>query len=487
MITWMQKHKKWLVITIWISTIAFVGAGFVGWGSYDYNQKGGVVAVVGDREIAVDEYQREYSELYSQYSQMFGEQFNQEMAKQLKLSDLAYNLVIQKNLILSYADDLNLDVTDEEVVSQLVKMNAFLKDGKFNKEIYLKVLAQNRTSALEYESSLKRNLLLQKVQNLFQIEPEEAEVKLLNRLMFLEDNVSIKIIDLKNINVSIDEIKLKEFWEKNKDSYKSENSYDLAIETLAFSKNVHSTEDMNSYFNKFKLDFKKEDGKLKSFTEAKEEIQKALDEKTSKKIALKKYLKLKKDQEKFSVMAVVYEDKLTYSNENILKIKQAKKGDVLKPFKNNNEFVTIKVLNSFLPKTLSYEKAKTLLRNDFIAKQRLVLLQEQVKTTIKTLSSKDSITLTRASITSVKGLNPQEGSTFLNQLFSSVKKEGSILIGDKTVIYKINSSKLAPYDESKDLAVRTTLGRLQNSELMTNLVKRLENTYDVQSTSSLKE
>ena len=33
MITWMQRHKRWLVITIWISTIAFVGAGFVGWGS----------------------------------------------------------------------------------------------------------------------------------------------------------------------------------------------------------------------------------------------------------------------------------------------------------------------------------------------------------------------------------------------------------------------------------------------------------------------
>ena len=43
MITWMQRHKKWLVITIWISTIAFVGAGFVGWGSYKYGTQGGVV------------------------------------------------------------------------------------------------------------------------------------------------------------------------------------------------------------------------------------------------------------------------------------------------------------------------------------------------------------------------------------------------------------------------------------------------------------
>ena len=55
MITWMQRHKKWLVITIWISTIAFVGAGFVGWGSYEYGKQGGVVAVVGDREVSVEE------------------------------------------------------------------------------------------------------------------------------------------------------------------------------------------------------------------------------------------------------------------------------------------------------------------------------------------------------------------------------------------------------------------------------------------------
>ncbi len=105
MISWMQRHKKWLVITIWISTIAFVGAGFVGWGSYDYGSKGGTVAVVGDREISVDEYQREYSSLYDQYARIFGNQFNQEMADKLKLKQVAYNTVIQK--ILYYLLQMN--------------------------------------------------------------------------------------------------------------------------------------------------------------------------------------------------------------------------------------------------------------------------------------------------------------------------------------------------------------------------------------------
>ena len=44
MITWMQRHKKWLITTVWVSTIAFVGAGFVGWGSYDFGKSGGTIA-----------------------------------------------------------------------------------------------------------------------------------------------------------------------------------------------------------------------------------------------------------------------------------------------------------------------------------------------------------------------------------------------------------------------------------------------------------
>lgn len=146
MISWMQRHKKWLVITIWISTIAFVGAGFVGWGSYDYGKQGGVVAVVGDREVSVEEYQEEYSRLYDQYARTFGSMFNQEMADKLNLKDIAYNQTIQKNLILSYADSLGLDVTNEDIAKELVKYNAFVKDGKFDKDTYIKVLAQNRTT-----------------------------------------------------------------------------------------------------------------------------------------------------------------------------------------------------------------------------------------------------------------------------------------------------------------------------------------------------
>lgn len=159
MITWMQRHKKWLIITIWISTIAFVGAGFVGWGSYDYGKSDGTIAVVGDKEIPLTDLQNEYSTLYSQYQQMLGGNFNQELAKQFGLEKAALDRIIQKYLILNYAEDLNLVTTDVEVAQELVKINAFFKDGKFDSNTYKSVLKQNRRNATNFEAQLKKTFL----------------------------------------------------------------------------------------------------------------------------------------------------------------------------------------------------------------------------------------------------------------------------------------------------------------------------------------
>jgi peptidyl-prolyl cis-trans isomerase D len=480
MITWMQKHKKWLVITIWISTIAFVGAGFVGWGSYDFSKSAGAVAVVGDRKVSYEEFQREYSNLYQQYSQIFGEQFNQEMAKQLKLSDVAYKMVIEKNLIMSFGDELGLSVTNEEVAKELVQIPAFIKDGKFDKTTYLKVLTQNRTNAKDFEATIKRNILLQKVEKLFALDIQDSEIKNLSQLLFAQDRLSVKVLDAANIDVKIDESKMKSFWEKNKNKYLSQNSYELAFNKLLITDVAHPEEDIKNYYNKFKNDFKKEDGKLKNYDEAKEEVLQALNKKAAKKKALKAYLKLKKGESEFKNTAVFYEDKLNFSSENIEKIKGAKVGTVIKPFVEGNEYVTVKVLQTFLPKPLSYENAKQMVRNDYTNELRQKALEDKVNAEVKDFTGKDIGYVSRDSFTKIPGLNPTEAQNFLNQLFSSVVKKGDISLGNKVVVYEITDSKLGSFDETKLASVKTTLKQLQDAEMMTNLVKRLETRYEVQ-------
>ena len=90
MIEWMQKHKKSLIPTIWISTIAFVGAGFVGWGAYDMNaNRAGSIARVGQISITNQEYKIKSTELYNRLNAMSDGQFTQEQAKNMHLDRIA--------------------------------------------------------------------------------------------------------------------------------------------------------------------------------------------------------------------------------------------------------------------------------------------------------------------------------------------------------------------------------------------------------------
>lgn len=480
MISWMQKHKKWLVITIWISTIAFVGAGFVGWGSYDYSKQGGVVAVVGDREVSVEEYQQEYSSLYNQYASLFGESFNNEMADKLNLKDTAYKQVLEKNLILSYGDSLGLSVTNLDIAKELVKYEAFLKDGKFDKPTYERVLAQNRTTIAEFEESLKRGILLQKIEQLFRVSPNALETENLNKLLFVEDDIEIKIMSINDVVVNATTEDVKKYWEENKNKYLSEVKYEVKSSKIDLISANSSDEEIKKYYDRFRLDFKKEDGKIKSLEEARADIIKELDKKHTKKEALKTYLKVKKGEVALENVEAFTVNTLPYGQNNQT-ILTSKVGDLHKPFLLGDSYVIAQLVKKEEAKPLAFEKAQTMAKADFVATQKDAKLIENAKAQAKTFNGKKINGVSRESIDKLSMLDPQEAAQFLNELFTVTNKEGYIKLNNKVVLFKILDSRLGSYDKSKDEAVKSTLTQLQSQELMTNLIKRLENTYEIQS------
>jgi peptidyl-prolyl cis-trans isomerase D len=483
MITWMQRHKKWLVITIWISTIAFVGAGFVGWGSYDYGKNAKAVAVVGNREISVEEFQEEYSNLYAQYSKMFGTMFSKELADQLNLKDAAYRQVLQKNLILAYADSIGFDVTDEDVAKELVKYNVFLKDGKFDKDTYVKILNQNRTTPKIFEESIKRNLLLQKVQVIFNVNPSAIEVENLNKLLFIEDDITMKILNSSDIKVDLKNDEVKKYWEENKNSYMSEISYDLEVKELPLLSSNPSEEDIKSQYEKFKSDYKHADGKLKSIDEAKNEVIKDLNEKFTKSEALKVYLKLKKEEEKFEKKVTYTDSAIPFSKENVAKISDTKDGEIVKPFLENDKYIIVKIVKKNLSQPLSFEQALPLVSKDFEKVLKNKKLDELANAQLKDFTGTNVIGITRDSVNKISGLKQEESSKFLKELFTSTSKEGIVKLEEKVVLYRINNSKFAEYNKSKDELVKSSLMQLQEEELMTNLIKKLENNFQIKSTT----
>ncbi len=487
MITWMQRHKKWLVITIWISTIAFVGAGFVGWGSYDYGSKGGVVAEVGNKEVTVEEYQQEYSNIYNEYSKMFGPMFSKELAEQLKLKDVAFKRVLEKNLIMAYGDSIGFTVTDEEIAKELLKYEVFQKDGKFDKNLYIQVLNQNKMTPKDFEESLKNSILLQKTQKLFTLNSSEKEIENLSKLLFIQDDITIKILSVNDIQVQINQDELKSFHEANKNKYLSEISYDLEIKTIPLISSNSTEDEIKVQYDKFKSDYRFEDGRIKTFEEAKQQVIADLDEKFTKKEALSVYLKLKKDEEKFDKIENFVESKLPFLAENIEKINEVKNGEIIKPFFENKNYYIVKLTNKKPSVVLSFEEAKDRVTLDFEKELKSKKLDEMANNMLNGFMGDNISGVTRESISKIPALEQQEAANFLNQLFSATKKEGVIRLENKAVLYRINSSNMATYDKTKDELVKNAVMQVQESDLVNNLLKKLETIYPIKTSTQTKE
>jgi len=443
MIEWMQRHKKWLIVTIWISTIAFVGAGFVGWGSYDYGKSDSTVAIVGNKEVPLKDVQNEYSNLYSQYQQMLGGQFNKELAEQFKLEDAALQRVTQKYLILNYADELGLMATDKEVALELVKINAFFKDGKFDKTTYLNVLKQNRRTATEFEAQLKQDILVNKVQNLFETSLKPNELKNISSLIFSEDEVSIKIIDDKNIKITYSTEDLKKYWSENKENYKSESGFKIAYNKI---ENI--------------------EGKTK---------------KEMKKVALREYLNLKKDKIQFKETKTIYESSTFLNVEDLKTITSSQENTVLKPFYKDNNYYVIKAIKKIQPQTLEYDTVKNKISTDYTIAKKSELLEQNADKILSNFTGKNIGYISRSNIPSINGLTDQERDEFIKDLFSATSILNKINLGSKVVIYKITNSKFAPYDQTQEQTVSETIGNLKASSLSASLLAKLATKYEIKS------
>ena len=219
MISWMQKHNKYLVWTIWVATIAFIGAGFVGWGSYSFGSKAGNVAKVGDIEIEQTKLNMVYSSLYNQYNQAMQGTLDDKKAEELGLVKQAFSRIETQAKVLNFAKDLGIIVSDAEVAQKLQELRIFQKDGVFNKEIYDGYLKSQRLRASVFENTLRDELLIEKTFSLLVTDTLPLEEEAVGAAMNVSDKLAYKVLTNDDLNFVIDEAKVKEFWEMKKENF----------------------------------------------------------------------------------------------------------------------------------------------------------------------------------------------------------------------------------------------------------------------------
>ena len=158
----MRKHAKFFYVLFFIVILSFV---FWGVGTVDKSTNV-TIAEIDKEKISVEDYWKAYDRAREFYRQLFKEKFDETTEKQLNLKQKVLDSLIDERVLLLAAKKEGIKVTDEELQDAVVNDPAFMRDGRFNNEIYLRTLQLNRLTPDFFESMKRRELTLAKMRRL---------------------------------------------------------------------------------------------------------------------------------------------------------------------------------------------------------------------------------------------------------------------------------------------------------------------------------
>ncbi|MBI3815155.1 MAG: SurA N-terminal domain-containing protein [Nitrospinae bacterium] len=219
MLQFMRDYaKSWVIkIVLWTVVASFVGTIFLVWGmGRDVSE--GVVATVEGKKITFGEYQQIYNKVYDFYKRQQGDIKEDIFAPIIKKT--ALDTIVARKLQLSLAKQEGIMVTDEEVVDEIQGTDIFKKDGRFDRDMYIRILHANKMNPGEYEDGVREDLLIRKMESFIKDGVKVSKKDVRDAYIRLNEKVDADYLILTPDNfinnVPVSQDKIEEFYNNNK-------------------------------------------------------------------------------------------------------------------------------------------------------------------------------------------------------------------------------------------------------------------------------
>jgi len=206
--------------------LALIVVVFMFWGVGSFrNRQAAVVASVNGMPITYDEYNRAYNDLIEQMNRQFGNNLNDEAIKMLQVKKQALDRVINRRLMLAEADRLGFRMSDQELVDTIQSIPAFQRDGKFDNNLYQRILNSLRMTPEGFERDQRDTILIEKLRAFVAGNVKVSDAEARQKYDWQDVTVAIEYLlveprTYKNVKPSPEE--LETYYNENKENYKTE-------------------------------------------------------------------------------------------------------------------------------------------------------------------------------------------------------------------------------------------------------------------------
>lgn len=229
MLNFFRKSANSVVIKALMILLALT---FVLWGVGDViRQSNKVIAFkVGDREYTEHEWQKAYAQQKSVFEEQIGKKFSEEEENMLGLRRAILNQLISKALLLEEAKNLGLLISDDMVRYEISSMPTFIKNGKFDKDVFERVIRNSGFSEEQFVAMLKEDIASQNLVTAKTINKEMPTIYLDNLLKAKGEIRSVKLYKVNGSKLTIGVPKdeeLKQIYDTNIDKFSFSESRDI--------------------------------------------------------------------------------------------------------------------------------------------------------------------------------------------------------------------------------------------------------------------
>ncbi len=172
---YLKKNKENIFI---ITVVGFLAGIFLGFGGYiRYTNVSTTAASVNGVKISIQKYNRLVNQTIENYRDQ-GNEINDNVIRSIKqqvLRDL-----IQEEVFWQEAKKYSIEVTDQEVFYDIMRIPAFQKDGKFDRDTYYRtVILRLKMTPKEFEESRRKRIAMFKLRDFVisavKLSPQEVE------------------------------------------------------------------------------------------------------------------------------------------------------------------------------------------------------------------------------------------------------------------------------------------------------------------------
>ena len=235
MLQQLRKQAQSPVIQFIVILIAIV---FIFWGAgTKFFENRQTAITVNNEEISFQEFQQAYNRTYENIAAQFGGNLPKGFAETLNIKEQVANQLIQTALLRQGAKQLGILVSHGEIQKAITDMPQFQEKGAFSIDRYNKLLAANHLTPSKFEKSMQQDMLSTKViQEIGKFALFSSDFEVNDLFQQNNEKVAVSFVQLspesfKN-QISVKEEELAAWFDKNKDSFKSEA--ETKVKYLAF-------------------------------------------------------------------------------------------------------------------------------------------------------------------------------------------------------------------------------------------------------------